>query len=112
MPDFKREHRYIVFKLADFEAIEYFGSKLRSQVEGLAETVAWFRERNGKPPLECVIVESDWPEYEPTWEAIKKRMTEKPKCNCCERAGEYNGFGSDGPLLFHCDLPNGCSCHD
>jgi hypothetical protein len=29
---------------------------------------------------------------------------------CCERAGEYNGFGSDGPLLFRC--PNGCGCHD
>lgn len=29
---------------------------------------------------------------------------------CCPRAGEYNGFGSDGPLLFRC--PVGCTCHD
>lgn len=29
---------------------------------------------------------------------------------CCDRAGEYNGFGSDGPLAFVC--PNGCDCHD
>lgn len=29
---------------------------------------------------------------------------------CCDRAGEYNGFGSDGPTIFRC--PNGCSCHD
>jgi hypothetical protein len=29
---------------------------------------------------------------------------------CCSRAGEYNGFGSDGPLIFTC--PKGCSCHD
>jgi hypothetical protein len=29
---------------------------------------------------------------------------------CCSRAGEYNGFGSDGPLLFEC--PARCSCHD
>lgn len=29
---------------------------------------------------------------------------------CCDRAGEYNGYGSDGPLLFRC--PKGCSCHD
>lgn len=29
---------------------------------------------------------------------------------CCTRHGEYNGYGSDGPLLFHC--PKGCSCHD
>jgi hypothetical protein len=29
---------------------------------------------------------------------------------CCDRAGEYNGYGSDGPLLFVC--PGQCSCHD
>ncbi len=29
---------------------------------------------------------------------------------CCERAGEYNGFASDGPLSFTC--PESCSCHD
>lgn len=29
---------------------------------------------------------------------------------CCERAGEYNGFGSDGPTTFTC--PHSCSCHD
>jgi hypothetical protein len=29
---------------------------------------------------------------------------------CCGRAGVYNGYGSDGPPLFHC--PASCSCHD
>jgi len=29
---------------------------------------------------------------------------------CCRRAGEYNGFGSDGPLAFNC--PKDCPCHD
>lgn len=29
---------------------------------------------------------------------------------CCDRAGEYNGFGSDGPTLFTC--PKHCGCHD
>ena len=29
---------------------------------------------------------------------------------CCDRAGEHNGFGSDGPLLFVC--PRHCPCHD
>jgi len=40
-----------------------------------------------------------------------------PKCNkpcseenpCCDRRGEYNGYGS-GPLKFVC--PKHCSCHD
>ena len=36
------------------------------------------RFRDGKPEIEAVVVESDWPEYEPTWEAIKKRMEEAP----------------------------------
>jgi hypothetical protein len=29
---------------------------------------------------------------------------------CCDRAGQYNGFGSDGPLSFIC--PQHCACHD
>ena len=29
----------------------------------------------GKPPLDCVVVEADWPEYEPTWKAIEARVT-------------------------------------
>lgn len=33
-----------------------------------------------------------------------------PEVKCCNRAGEYNGFGGDGPLLFTC--PKHCSCHD
>jgi hypothetical protein len=32
------------------------------------------------------------------------------KGRCCSRAGEYNGYGSDGPLAFRC--AKGCSCHD
>jgi hypothetical protein len=31
-------------------------------------------------------------------------------CDCCDRHDEYNGFGSDGLLLFRC--PKNCSCHD
>lgn len=29
---------------------------------------------------------------------------------CCDQAGKYNGYGSDGPTIFTC--PRGCSCHD
>lgn len=29
---------------------------------------------------------------------------------CCENAGQYNGYGSDGPTVFTC--PKSCSCHD
>ncbi len=35
-----------------------------------------------------------------------------PLTPCCERRDEYNGYGSDGPLLFRCWRKNGCACHD
>ena len=71
--EFEREERYIVFKLSDVE--EHFTSGEKQQLARLAEVQRVGREEVGKPPLECVVVESDWPEYEPTWEAIEARMT-------------------------------------
>ena len=45
--------------------------------------------------------------------ACKVEPEQDPKadqdCDCCERKGEYNGYGS-GPLLFVC--PQHCPCHD
>ena len=29
----------------------------------------------GKPALHCVVVEKDWPEYEPTWVDIEARVS-------------------------------------
>ena len=59
MSDFQREERYAVFKLRD-----------------LAETEkdAVLRLANGinAQSIECVIVESDWPNYEHTWQTIER----------------------------------------
>lgn len=109
MSDFKREDRYLVLKRRD---IRNSLTELEQHLlHSIAAKVHQYRTQTmGKEPLHCVVVQKDWPEYEPTWKAIEDRMT--AKCTCCARGGEYNGFGSDGPLLFHCDLPNGCSCHD
>ena len=71
--EFQREERYVVFKLSDVE--DYFYPSEISQLFRLSSTQQVMRERNGKPPLECVVVESDWPEYEPTWKAIEARVT-------------------------------------
>lgn len=70
--EFKREERYIVFKLSDVE--EHFTPGERQQLARLAEVQRVGREEAGKPPLECVVVEADWPEYEPTWRAIEARV--------------------------------------
>ena len=71
--EFKREERYIVFKLSDVKK-DFFPSEI-SQLLELYETQQSMRKQNGKPPLDCVVVESDWPEYEPTWRAIEARVT-------------------------------------
>ena len=68
--EFTREERYIVFKLSDL------GNSLKGdEIRKLAEEYAEQRRLKGKEPLKCVVVESDWPEYEPTWKAIEARVT-------------------------------------
>ena len=71
--EFKREERYLVFKLSDVE--EHFTSGERQQLARLAEVQRVGRSESGKPLLECVVVEADWPEYGPTWKAIETRVT-------------------------------------
>ena len=68
--EFKREERYIVFKLSDL------GNSLKGdEIRRLSREYTEQRRLKGKPPLNCVVVESDWPEYEPTWRAIEARVT-------------------------------------
>ena len=71
--EFQREERYLVFKLSD--VAEHFTPGERLQLARLAEVQRVGRSESGKPLLECVVVEADWPEYEPTWNAIEARMT-------------------------------------
>lgn len=63
----KRENRYIVIKRKDLapnvplDMLEEF-EEVFSKVSPLL------------PARECVVVESDWPEYEHVWELIRLRM--------------------------------------
>jgi hypothetical protein len=58
----------------------------------------------------------------PVWETIailndQRREDDRPsaapgstpKCDCCARGDEYNGFAS-GSTIFTC--PKKCACHD
>lgn len=67
-----REYRYMVFKLKDIKAA--LTQDERDILERLLDDVYAYRVGEGKAPLECVVVESDWPEYEPTWKAIEERV--------------------------------------
>ncbi|AGJ71555.1 hypothetical protein Lw1_gp148 [Escherichia phage Lw1] len=67
----EREQKYIVIKLSDVDKMSYEDQlKLRF----IARRVERQRSRDGKEPLKAVVVEHDWPEYEPTWKAIETRV--------------------------------------
>lgn len=75
--DFVRERRYIVVKISD--AKKHLTPTELGILELVARKTALERRVTGKPDLQCVVVERDWPEYEPTWMAIEARMTRKPE---------------------------------
>jgi hypothetical protein len=62
--EFKREVRYIVIKLKDID-------------ENTRRQLGNFMEDLEIPSRDCVVVESDWPEYEPVWKMIEDRVTGK-----------------------------------
>lgn len=62
MSEFKREERYMVLKL----------SRLPS------DEAEYLRDCMKSAMVECVVIEKDWPEFEPTWAAIEARMTGQP----------------------------------
>lgn len=71
--EFKREPRYIVLKIKD--VLAHLSACQLDRLQEIGETVATGRSADGKPPLNVVVVEQDWPEFEQTWAAIEARMT-------------------------------------
>ena len=71
--NFKREARYVVLKNADIMQCLTINELI--ELRRIQARVAEHRTAIGKPRLECVVVEKDWPEYEPTWKAIEARVT-------------------------------------
>lgn len=67
-----REERYIVLKIHDITECLSFEEK--QQLDGIQRKLNEYRLLNGKQSLQCAVVESDWPEFEPTWQAISDRV--------------------------------------
>ncbi|MBS3185402.1 hypothetical protein JIQ88_10310 [Pseudomonas sp. PCH44] len=67
---FQREERYIVVKRSDLAKVP---AAYRS---ALVDPL--FHLQAHLPQRECLVIESDWPEFEPTWAAIKARVTGQP----------------------------------
>lgn len=67
---FQRECRYWVVKLSDAK-VALSGCECE-QLAALMAKVEGYRIEQGKAPLECVVVEADWPIYQDTWAAIER----------------------------------------
>ena len=83
----KREIRYVVIKLKDLqvaltETEEQILFKLASKVENT-------RIQYGRGTMKTVVIEHDWPEYEPTWQALEQRVDAE-----LEALAQTNGEGA------------------
>ena len=65
MSTFKREDRYAVIKY----------SQLTEKQLGFLKDCIY---GEGIPTVEAVVIESDWPEYEPVWKMIEDRVIGAP----------------------------------
>lgn len=70
--EFKRENRYLVLKMKDLDRC--LSSEQKANLNSIVYAHDSSRELHGKNDLKCVVVEHDWPEYEPVWEMIEKRV--------------------------------------
>ena len=103
---FTRETRYMIIKLADIE--RYLGASQIQQLCAAESTINFGRQQDDRGILTAVVVESDWPEYGPTWKAIEDRMSSQaPECFLCEYCDQpiegdashnYDGKGSCVPF--------------
>ncbi|WP_427501672.1 hypothetical protein ACQE3E_23640 (plasmid) [Methylomonas sp. MED-D] len=67
-----REERYIVFKILDLATCLSIAEI--QQLDAIRRKVNDYRVANGKAILECAVVESNWPEFEPTWQRVSERV--------------------------------------
>lgn len=74
---FNIEQRYWVFKRKDLEAAGLTLEEKRT-LRAIAEKVETARLARGRQTLNCICIESHWPEYQPTIEALAKRMEKTP----------------------------------
>ena len=73
----REHHRYMVLKYKDI--VKHLTEDEQMALVGLANKVDAGRRSEGKQgPIECVVVEADWPEYLDTWSKIAARVDGVP----------------------------------
>lgn len=94
-------NRYTVIKNYDLEqAISkgYVSEKDYEALQLILMTLRTMRRAQGKPLLETVVVESDWPEYEPTWKLIEDRVDQEDIRKGIDAA--HNNYSETGKISF------------
>ncbi|WP_140919058.1 hypothetical protein [Limnobaculum xujianqingii] len=76
---FERENRYLVMKRKDI--YQHLSAQQRTALDEIGLLIAERRQDYGKQPLDCVVIESDWPEYETVWKMLEARMTGTKKAS-------------------------------
>ncbi|MBB5190086.1 hypothetical protein HNQ50_000796 [Silvimonas terrae] len=88
-PAFEREERYVVIKI----------SHLRDGFSSRETQVNRLKYAYPEALVDCVVVEADWPEYEPVWQMIEARMTG------AELVGQQSFQSRVQPWLMECFGP-------
>lgn len=70
----KLENRYVVLKLKD---VDRLSPEDYEQLGKIVNKISKIRESDGKGDLECIVVEKDWPEFEPTFKLLEERVDGK-----------------------------------
>jgi len=70
--DMKLENKYIVLKRSDVE--EYLNEDEKITLSVLCERVGDGRRNNGKPSIDALVIESDWPEYGKAFDLLSERI--------------------------------------
>ena len=81
MSEFRREDRYLVIKYSDMAKAK---PELRHTFLGSCRKLHDSMLSSGAPARSFLVIESDWPEYEPAWQMIERRMTGKPAFSAAE----------------------------
>lgn len=77
MSEFTREDRYLVFKRKELKTL---GTIERDYLDTLSRKLQEAREIQNKPPLFCLVIESDWDCYEAAWKLVEEEAkTKAPK---------------------------------
>ncbi|MCV6612876.1 MAG: hypothetical protein OIF55_19135 [Amphritea sp.] len=85
LKQFNREERYTVFKITDLQEADNISPGDKEHLIHIESCVNAHRHNRDAKPLECVVVESDWPEYETVWRMIESRANgHQPKSRAAD----------------------------